>query len=212
MFKEKILDGLNHRDLNTINYELTRRMRRHKPLDALNPIVQCEPIELSDDLLKVVDRVQAKIEAKYQTPIDQISDEDEQRITNRLYELSMERFRASPGYDPERGKKLVEELINTVPYHKSLRYGKMEVIDGQLVPVTELERMERSEKRGEARGKQRGILHAKREDILRILGIRFDAVPEPVVKKVKSIRSLNRLDALLEKAITAKSISEMEMD
>ncbi|MBI1926335.1 hypothetical protein HYR99_19080 [Candidatus Poribacteria bacterium] len=187
-------------------------MRRHKPLDALNPIVQCEPIELSDDLLKVVNQVQAEIEAKYQTEIDQISDEDEREMLNRLYELSMERFRASPGYDPERGKKLVEELINTVPYHKSLRYGKMEVVDGQLVPVTELERLKRSERRGEARGKRLGVLHAKREDLLRILHIRFDVVPEPVVKKVKSIRSLNHLNALLEKAITDKNISELELD
>ncbi len=209
---EEILEGLTHRDLNRIGYELTRRMRRHKPLDALNPIVQCEPIELSDDLLKVVDRVQAKIEAKYQIKIDQISDEDEREMLNRLYELSMERFRASPGYDPERGKKLVEELINTVPYHKSLRYGKMEVVDGQLVPVTESERLKRSERRGEVRGKRLGALHAKREDLLRILHIRFDSVPEPVAKQIKSIRSLNHLNALLEKAITAKNISEIELD
>jgi len=209
---EEILEGLTHFDLDAIGYEMTRRMRRHKLLDALYPVAQCEPIELSDDLLKVVDRVQAEIETKYQTKIDQISDEDEREMLNRLYELSVERFRASPGYDPERGKKLVEELINTVPYHKSLRYGKMEVVDGQLVTVTELERMKQSEKRGEERGKRLGALHAKREDLLRILGIRFDAVPEPVVKKVKSIRSLNHLNALLEKAITAKNISELELD
>jgi len=63
---------------------------------------------------------------------------------------------------------------------------------------------------GEVRGERRGKLEAKREDILRLLQFRFDDIPPAVVKKVKSIRRIDRLDALFERALTAKSISEIE--
>ncbi|MBI1924501.1 hypothetical protein HYR99_09645 [Candidatus Poribacteria bacterium] len=68
----------------------------------------------------------------------------------------------------------------------------------------------RGEKRGERRGERRGGLKARREDILRLLRFRFDDVPPALVKKVKSIRRIDRLDALFEKAAIAKSISEIE--
>ena len=131
---EKILDGLTEDNLDDISYELARRMRRHKPINPLDPLPQCEPIDLSAEMLKVVDQVQGEIEVKYQTKIDQISDEAEAKILGLLFETRMELFRASPNYDPERGKRLIEELRNTVPHH-NIRYGKIEVIDGKLVQV-----------------------------------------------------------------------------
>lgn len=42
--------------------------------------------------------------------------------------------------------------------------------------------------------------------------IRFDSVPPAIVKKVKAIRSINRLDTLFEKAAIANSIAEIEID
>ncbi len=63
---------------------------------------------------------------------------------------------------------------------------------------------------GEKQGQERGELKAKREAVLRLLQFRFDDVPPALVKKVKSIRRIDRLDALFEKAFTAKSISEIE--
>jgi len=126
---EKILDGLTSRDIIRVDYELTRRMRRHKPVNPLNPLPQTKLIELPEELLKVADRLEAAVEAKYQTKIDKISDEDEQEVGHLLYEMYRERFRASAKYDPERGKKLVEELRNYVPYHKSLRYGQAKLLE-----------------------------------------------------------------------------------
>jgi predicted transposase YdaD len=61
-------------------------------------------------------------------------------------------------------------------------------------------------------GEEKGELKARREDILRLLKIRFDSVPESVVRKVKSIRRMERLDTLFDKAAIAQSISEMELD
>jgi hypothetical protein len=60
-------------------------------------------------------------------------------------------------------------------------------------------------------GEKCGALKAKRADVLKIMQIRFGDIPESVVKQVKTIRSLSRLDALLEKAAIASSISEIEM-
>jgi len=74
------------------------------------------------------------------------------------------------------------------------------------------EGMEIGEKKGEKRGEKRGSLKTKREYILKIMQIRFDSVPPSIVKKIKSMRSMKRLDVLLEKAVIANSISEIKMD
>jgi hypothetical protein len=63
---------------------------------------------------------------------------------------------------------------------------------------------------GKEIGEKQGKLKAKREDILRLLQFRFDDVPPALVKKVKSIRRIDRLDSLFEKAAIAQSISEIE--
>ena len=133
---EEITNGLTSDDLLGIDHELTRRMRRHKPIDPLNPIPQLEPSGISDELMAIADQMQAIIEAKFQTKIDRISDGAEEQVGRELWEINLERFRSSPKYDPERAQKLIEALINTVPYHRGVRYGKFEVIDGELVQVS----------------------------------------------------------------------------
>ena len=70
---------------------------------------------------------------------------------------------------------------------------------------------ERGERRGERRGEERGALRAKREAVLRLLQLRFDAVPPTLLRKVRSMRRTDRLDALFEKAAIAKSVDEIEM-
>jgi hypothetical protein len=65
---------------------------------------------------------------------------------------------------------------------------------------------------GKELGEKQGELKAKREAVLKIMQLRFDSVPESVVRKVKSIRRMERLDALLKKAVIANSISEIELD
>ena len=64
---------------------------------------------------------------------------------------------------------------------------------------------------GEERGEKRGELRAKREAVLKLLQLRFDSVPPAVVKKVKSVRRVDRLNALFDQAATANSISEIEI-
>ncbi|MBI1923562.1 hypothetical protein HYR99_04860 [Candidatus Poribacteria bacterium] len=111
---EQITKDLTSDDLLGISQELTRRMRRYKPIDPLNPRPQLEPTGIPDHLMAIADQMQAIIEAKFHTPIDQISDEAEEQVERELSVIRLERFRSSPKYDPERAQKLIEELINTV--------------------------------------------------------------------------------------------------
>lgn len=71
---------------------------------------------------------------------------------------------------------------------------------------------ERGEKRGEERGKQRGEIKAKRESILQIMQIRFHSIPPATERKIKSSRRQDRLNAILEKAVVAESISDIGID
>ena len=60
-------------------------------------------------------------------------------------------------------------------------------------------------------GIEQGRLEAKQADILKVLRLRFDAVPESLSGEINSIRSLPRLDALFEKALTAKTLDEIDL-
>ena len=65
---------------------------------------------------------------------------------------------------------------------------------------------------GEERGEKRGELRAKREAVIKLLQLRFDSIPPSVVKKIKSIRRVDRLNTLFDQAATAQSISEIEIN
>lgn len=65
---------------------------------------------------------------------------------------------------------------------------------------------------GERRGERRGETNAKREAVLKLLRLRFDAVPESVTSRITSIRSLSRLDALFEKAVTAQTLEDIDWE
>ena len=132
---EKWTQYLNHTDLNFIAYNIARRIRHKRPIDPLDPLPQTKPLPLSEELSKIVNEIQTEIEMQYQTPIDQLDEATERKILNEFHDLSFERLKAEPDYDPEEVKKLIDDLLNTVPYHRSLRYGKVEFVDGKLMEV-----------------------------------------------------------------------------
>ena len=61
-------------------------------------------------------------------------------------------------------------------------------------------------------GEKRGETQAKREAVLKLIRLRFDIVPETVTRKVASIRSLSRLDALFENAVTAQTLDDIDWE
>ncbi len=59
---------------------------------------------------------------------------------------------------------------------------------------------------GKAEGKAEGIQDA----VLKLLQLQFQHVPETLSREIRSIHNLTRLDMLLEQAITAQSLAEID--
>ena len=70
--------------------------------------------------------------------------------------------------------------------------------------------IEQGIEQGKAQGIEQGETQAKQEVILKILRFRFGSVPESMTNEITSIQSLSRLDLLLEKAMTAWALNEID--
>ncbi len=62
---------------------------------------------------------------------------------------------------------------------------------------------------GEKRGEKRGEMRGKREALLSQLRVRFGRLPADVVRKIAAIDNARRLDALLRRVVTARSLDKM---
>ena len=71
--------------------------------------------------------------------------------------------------------------------------------------------IEQGIEQGKAQGIEQGEIKAKQADVLKILRHRFDTVPESLSGEINSIRSLPRLDALLERVLTANTLNEIDL-
>ena len=75
--------------------------------------------------------------------------------------------------------------------------------------------IEQGIERGKAQGIEQGIkqgeTRAKQEVILKMIRLRFDSVPESVTSQITRIRSLSRLDALVENVLTAQTLDEIDL-
>ena len=60
-------------------------------------------------------------------------------------------------------------------------------------------------------GIEQGRMQAKQANILKVLRLRFGAIPESLAGEINSIRNLPRLDALFEKAVTAETLDEIDL-
>jgi len=84
--------------------------------------------------------------------------------------------------------------------------------------ITSWERKARAEgvaegiAKGIAEGIAKGVLSSKREILIQLLRVKFDAVLETTVQRIESISSTDELDRLLEKIIHANSLAEMGLD
>ena len=62
-----------------------------------------------------------------------------------------------------------------------------------------------------AQGKAEGIVEGRQASILQLLRIRFQNVPETFTERITSIENLSHLDVLLEQAMTAQSLDEIQV-
>ena len=63
---------------------------------------------------------------------------------------------------------------------------------------------------GKAEGKAEGIAEGKQDAILKLLQLQFQNVPEVLSREIRNIHNLSLLDTLLEQAMTAQSLDEID--
>ena len=59
-------------------------------------------------------------------------------------------------------------------------------------------------------GRAEGKMESKQDAVLKLLRLRFQDVPEVLSREISNIHNLTRLDALLEQAMTAQSLEEID--
>ena len=69
--------------------------------------------------------------------------------------------------------------------------------------------IELTREQGEKQGREQGREEAKREAIIKLLQSRFSAVPESVRNEINLIQSLEHLDSIFDKALTAETLDEI---
>jgi hypothetical protein len=78
--------------------------------------------------------------------------------------------------------------------------------EGHMPYITSIERLSRAEGREE--GIEQGRVEAEQRDILRVLAIRFGAVPDELAARMATVTGANQLAVLLERAVTARTLAE----
>ena len=78
--------------------------------------------------------------------------------------------------------------------------------------ITWEETIAASEAKGEARGEARGGLEAMRNSILRVLDRRLGSVPSDLRQKLDGIGSVERLEEILDQALTVSSVEELGLE
>ena len=80
-----------------------------------------------------------------------------------------------------------------------------------LIEQGKAQGIEQGIEQGKAQGIEQGKIQEKQADVLKVLRLRFQAVPESLAGEINLIRSLSRLDSLLEQAVTAKTPDEIDL-
>ena len=70
--------------------------------------------------------------------------------------------------------------------------------------------IEQGEAKGKAEGKEEGRAEGKQDAVLKILQLQFQDVPEVLSREIRNIHNLTHLDMLLEQAMTAQSLDEID--
>jgi len=82
----------------------------------------------------------------------------------------------------------------------------------QDVELTWAEKLEQKGlEKGREEGREEGLLTGKRETLLRQFSAKFGAVAETTTARVEAIDSVDELDALLERVLTATSLDDMKL-
>ncbi|MDE0041471.1 MAG: Rpn family recombination-promoting nuclease/putative transposase [Candidatus Poribacteria bacterium] len=159
-------------------------------------------------LLTVLQKEQATVEALSEALIEALSH------ISTLDEASAQQRRRAISY-------LLLLILHRRPFeeHSELTYllgqhvqQPLDREEVELMAQTMAEHLiEQGIEQGKAQGIEQGEIKAKQADVLKILRHRFDTVPESLSGEINSIRSLPRLDALLERVLTANTLDEIDL-
>ncbi|MDE0299115.1 MAG: Rpn family recombination-promoting nuclease/putative transposase [Candidatus Poribacteria bacterium] len=159
-------------------------------------------------LLTVLQKEQATVEALSEALIEALSH------INTLDEASAQQRRRAISYLlllilHRRPFEEHPELTRLLGQHVQEASDRVEV---ELMAQTMAEHLiEQGIEQGKAQGIEQGEIKAKQADVLKILRHRFDTVPASLSGEINSIRSLPRLDALLERVLTANTLDEIDL-
>ena len=92
--------------------------------------------------------------------------------------------------------------------------SRKEFRDVQEVELTWADKLlkkgeERGMEKGLEQGREVGLLEGKREALLRCLAVKFGALPDRTTSRLRTIESVDELDALLERVVVVASLEEM---
>jgi len=95
--------------------------------------------------------------------------------------------------------------------------GFLSIIKSGIKDKTQREEVEKMGKtmsqvlreRGEAIGEARGKITTKQEDIIKLIRLKFEYVPENFIKNIQSITQIEQLDTIFERVAIAKTIKDL---
>jgi len=114
-------------------------------------------------------------------------------------------------------EKLMWFLI-TLIYNRREKKERVEFVKIVENNVSEKNRKEEINEMGKTiaqelieEGIEIGTITTKQNDLIRLLKIRFGVVSEPLVDRIRSIKQVDQLDELFDRAIIAKELDDMEI-
>ncbi len=137
---------------------------------------------------------------------------DETEISEALADAMSHIASADEGFAPQVAEAL-RYFVQLIFHRRSLdeRDALVDIIRQHIQEHKELETMTQTtaeflREQGKAEGKAEGIQDA----ILKLLQLQFQNVPETLSREIRNIDNLTRLDTLLEQAVTAQSLEEID--
>ncbi len=114
-------------------------------------------------------------------------------------------------YAPQRRKAMIYLILFILHRRPPDEHKNLITLIDQRTHDMEVEKMAQSIiEITKEEGREEGIEEAKREDIIKLLQIKFDNVPESITKKINGIQNLSRLNSLFEKAATIDTLDDFD--
>ncbi|MDI6793493.1 MAG: hypothetical protein QME81_11615 [bacterium] len=109
---------------------------------------------------------------------------------------------------------ILKYILNAAPTdninYEDLKAAVDKALGGEIMPTIADSLIEQGMQQGMQQGLQQGILQNAREAVIDILDLRFEAVPQSIVKRLNEIRDTSILKVLHRKGIEVESLKEFE--